>query len=235
MRIGLASYDFINGDISFNFAQMEKGMKKAQGEVDLLCFGETFLQGFDALSWNYDQDREMAVCQDSRIMREICRLSDQYGMAVLFGYIEREGEALYSSCAVVERGKIIHNYRRISEGWKESSQTDGHYREGTDTAGFLWRGRQMTIALCGDLWEYPLRFQTDGLLIWPVYVNFSMEEWESEAPEYAHQAVLAASQTLMVNSISEAPRSYGGAFYFRDGQIAAQTAYGEEDILIVDL
>lgn len=235
MKIGLASYEFINKDIDFNLAQMERGMKAAQGEVDLLCFGETFLQGFDALSWNYDQDREIALCQDSGVMRKIGELSDQYGMVVLFGYVEREGDALYSSCAVVEKGEVIHNYRRISKGWKEFSRTDGHYREGTETAGLLWRGRQLTIALCGDLWEEPRRFQTEGLLIWPVYVNFSLEEWQSEAPEYAQQAAIAASQTLMVNSISASPRSQGGAFFFRDGKIAAQTAYGKEDILIVDL
>lgn len=33
-------------------------MKAAQGKVGLLCFGETFLQGFDALSWEYENDAE---------------------------------------------------------------------------------------------------------------------------------------------------------------------------------
>lgn len=50
MKIGLASYKFINQDLSFNLSQIEKAMQAAQGSVDLLCFGETFLQGFDALN-----------------------------------------------------------------------------------------------------------------------------------------------------------------------------------------
>ena len=49
MRIGLASYEVKNKDVAFNLSQMERAMEKAQGKVELLCFGEAFLQGFDAL------------------------------------------------------------------------------------------------------------------------------------------------------------------------------------------
>lgn len=54
----LASYEFRNNDVTFNTAHMERAMKAAQGKVGLLCFGETFLQGFDALSWEYENDAE---------------------------------------------------------------------------------------------------------------------------------------------------------------------------------
>lgn len=49
MRIGLASYEVKNKDVAFNLSQMERAMEKARGKVELLCFGEAFLQGFDAL------------------------------------------------------------------------------------------------------------------------------------------------------------------------------------------
>ena len=45
LKIGLASYRFVNNDMRFNISQIEKGMKAAQGKADLLCFGEAFLQG----------------------------------------------------------------------------------------------------------------------------------------------------------------------------------------------
>ena len=233
MKIGLASYEFRNNDLVFNLSQMEKAMALVQGQVDLLCFGETFLQGFDALSWDFEKDKEIAVTADSDLMKQLCGMTVNYQVDLLFGYIERSGDHLYSSCAVLEHGVLTHNYRRVSKGWKEYSITDGHYREGADTAGFLYRGQPVKIALCGDLWDFPEQFKTDGLLIWPVYVNFELEDWPRYEAEYAEQACLAARRTLMVNSISHDPVSHGGAFYFVDGRIEKKLAYNTEGVLII--
>lgn len=235
MKIGLASYEFINKDIEFNISQIEKASKAAQGSVDLLCFGESFLQGFDALTWKYEEDRHVAVSLESDIIRRICEISKHCKIDLMFGYIEKMGEAIYSSCAVIGEGELIHNYRRISQGWKERSITDGHYREGTDTDGFWYRGQQVQVALCGDLWDFPERFQGGQLLVWPVYVDFSPEEWSRYEAEYAEQAYLASDRTVMVNSISGRPRSYGGAFYFQGGKTEKKLAYGTEEIMVLEL
>lgn len=235
MKIGLASYECKNGDIAFNLSQIQRAMEAAAGRADLLCFGESFLQGFDAFSWDYASDREIALSSGSEIMDRLCGLTRRYGTDLLLGYMERDGDALYSSCAVMADGALIHNYRRISKGWKEYTRTDGHYREGTGTDGFLYRGQPVKIALCGDLWDFPERFKTGGLLIWPVYVNFSLDEWSGYEPEYAKQAQLAARRTLMVNSITQTPVSHGGAFYFVDGRTEKRLDYDTEDILIVEL
>ena len=69
MRIGLASYPFVNNDVDHNLAQMEAALRLAQGKVELLCFGEAFLQGFDALRWNYADDKHIALPIDSAPMR----------------------------------------------------------------------------------------------------------------------------------------------------------------------
>lgn len=235
MKIGLASYEFINRNIPFNVAQMEKAMKAASGKVDLLCFGEAFLQGFDALDWKYESDRSMAVAPDSPVMEQICRMAARYGVDLLFGYLEKSGDAIYSSCAVVVDGKPAWNYRRISRGWKEYRLTDGHYREGGQAREFLYRGRSILIALCGDLWDFPERFRTDGLLIWPVYLNFTEEEWAGYEAEYAEQAQLAAHETLMVGSLSHEPEACGGAFHFVDGKIKEKLEFHKEGILIVEI
>lgn len=235
IRIGLAAYECRDGDTAFNLGQIERAMRDAQGRVDLLCFGETFLQGFNALCWDYEADKKIAVSTDSEIFRRLGGLTVRYGVDLLLGYIETCGDAIYSSCAVLEKGKLLHNYRRISRGWKEYNKTDSHYREGTETGGFLYRGRPVMLALCGDLWDFPERFKTEHLLIWPVYVNFSLEEWTGYEAEYAQQAKLAASRTLLVNAISRDPVSHGGAFYFADGRVTERLAYDTEDILIVEI
>lgn len=236
MQIGLVSYCCRNKDISFNLRQIERAMQEAQGKADLLCFGEASLQGFDSLCWDYDTDKEMALEITSDPIAQLAQWTKQYRTALLTGYIEKARERLYSSCIVLEDGRIVHNYRRISKGWKEFWKTDAHYAEGNKVEKFRLRDRNITLALCGDLWEFPEKFKTEDLLIWPVYVNFSTSEWERQAlADYARQASLAASDVLMVNPIDFNPRNHGGAFHFKSGQIAGRIPFDQEKILMIDL
>ena len=118
-----------------------------------------------------------------------------------------------SSYALIENGDIVHNYRRISKNRKDYEKTCENYREGTDTSSFLFHGVEMTAALCGDLWIYPESFRSRGLLIWPVYVNFDLDE--SESGEYAKQAAMACGKALLVNPLSKELASRGEAFSLR--------------------
>ncbi len=94
----------------------------------------------------------------------------------------------------------------------------------------------MMLALCGYLWEFPDRFRTEHLLIWPVYVNYTKEEWNSGAlDEYAAQASLVANDVLMMNPIDHDPANHGGSFHFHNGEIKAKIPFDQEDILIVSI
>ena len=234
MRIGLASYRVENKNTEFNISQIERAMIEAKGKVELLCFGEAVLQGFDSLCWNYETDKNMAVSADSEVMSRLKAFTVQYGMGIAFGYIERDGESLYSSYAVIDDGKTVHNYRRISRGWKEFDRTDGHYREGDDTSAFSFRGEKLTVGLCGDLWDYPERFKTDTLLIWPVYVNYELDEWDQAIIDYAEQAAGIADDVLMINPIDNDPVNHGGAFHFYKGKLIERSPFDTEGVLYID-
>ena len=236
MRIGLVSFRCENGNISFNLGQIERAMAEAQGKAELLCFGEAFLQGFDSLCWDYEIDKAMAVERSAALIRRLCRLTARYGIALLVGYYEKERARIYSSCAVMADGEMVHNYRRISEGWKARSKADAHFCEGTETGDFRLFGKKMRIALCGDLWECPERFQTEQLLIWPVYVNFTPRAWENGLLyDYAAEAFLAAPDTLLINSLDTKPVNHGGAFRFQHGQVTERIPFDREAILLVDV
>lgn len=138
-----------------------------------------------------------------------------------------------SSYALTENGDIVHNYRRISKNWKDYNITNGYYREGTDTSPFLFHGVEMTVALCGDLWIYPESFRSRGLLIWPVYVNFDLDE--SESGEYAKQAAIACGKALLINPLSNTPRSRRGAFFFENGKVKQSLGLDKEGVLVIEV
>lgn len=234
MKIGLAAYEFRNNDIVFNISQVEKAMSAVRGSVDLLCFGESFLQGFDSLAWEYEKDKDIAVSANSEAMEQLCGLTLKHGVDLLIGYMEKSDEKIYSSCALIENGKLVHNYRRISKGWKEHI-ADGHYCEGDEVEEISYHGNIFGIALCGDLWDFPEKFKTSGILIWPIYVNFGEKDWEQYEAEYAQQAGLAADKTLLINSLSHVPEAIGGAFCFDEGRITDRLPYGIEGILTVEV
>lgn len=235
MKIALASARFVNRDLNHNLAQMERFMRYARSQgAELVCFGEAFLQGFDAFVWDYSADRPLAVSVGGEVFHQLRRLTLEIGIDLLFGFLESDGERLYSSCALISKGEVHHRYRRITRGWKEFTKTNEHYCEGSTVIPFSYHGLSCVIALCGDLWEEPQRFALgQDVLFWPVYIDYSPEEWQREArEEYALQAASVCSQTLLINSIDTA---HGGCVFFQHGQVAAELPMGKENLLIVDL
>ncbi|MDR2617569.1 MAG: hypothetical protein LBC62_01750 [Treponema sp.] len=62
MKIGPAAAKFVNNDIDFNYKNSTVMLEKAKRfNVDLLLFGETYLQGFESLSWKPEIDLETGI------------------------------------------------------------------------------------------------------------------------------------------------------------------------------
>lgn len=234
--IALACAPFVNGRREENLCTMLAFMEEAASHsADLICFGESFLQGFDGLCWDYKTDHDMAVTRDSGEILRIREASRYFGTDVMFGYIEREDERLYSSCMLVEKGEITRNYRRMSQGWKEYWRTDEHYREGSAPLLFDYRGWKCSIALCGDLWDVTqdaFRLGED-ILFWPLYCSYTREEWlGGTLAEYAQQCRDHAHLTLMINSVDEG-KSVGGCAVYSRGQVAQLLEPGTDRLMYV--
>ena len=237
MKIALAAARFRNRDIAFNLKQIERQMRAAQsGGAQLVCFGEAFLQGFDALSWDYSADLARGLRMDSAPIQKIAALSREMGIDVSFGFIERDGEELYSSCALVEGGEITYAYRRITAGWKaRACWNHPHYREGDAVSIVQWRGKKLMFALCGDLWERPERFTgAADALIWPVYIDYTPAEWAEARLEYAEQAAKTGLRALLINSLND-DEAFGGCCDFESGTIRAELQMGREGLLYVEI
>lgn len=245
MKIALASAPVKNKDIEFNIGSMTDAMRKVSGQADLILFGESVLQGFDCLCWEYEADKKMAVALTDAPIQQMQEAARQYGIAVSFGFVERLEETLYSSQIFIGAdGEIVNLFHRVSVGWKEYSRTDNHYKEGLRFEKFCYGGKTFATGLCGDLWTdgKPEEMKALGadVVLWPVYCDYGADEWNSSIKhEYVEQAALCGDTVLLVNPYfadrQETDAASGGAVYFKNGKILSELPAGKDGILIVEV
>lgn len=244
MKIALAAVGFITNNIEYNLGKIKVIVKKYHKEVDLILFGESFLQGFDCLTWEYSKDIEIALHIDSYSIKEIKDLAREYQVAISFGYIEKSGYEIYSSQLTIDKdAQILDNFRRVSAGWKEPI-ADFHYCEGEVFRKFNYLNKSISVALCGDLWYEEnctqMKALNTDIVLWPVYTDFNFQEWNDVIKyEYAEQAEKCGKNLLYVNSHCLDKESHniarGGAALFINGKIESEISAGEEDVLIVEV
>ena len=246
MRIALASTLVKNGDTMFNIQTMTAQLEALSGQADLVLFGESVLQGFDSLCWDYETDRCVAMTVSDATICQLRACAKQNKIAVSFGFLERDGEVIYSSQLFIGAdGEIVNVFRRVSIGWKAFRRTDTHYREGRRFERFCYHGKCFATALCGDLWAdgRPEEMYAIGadIVLWPVWCDYPPDDWNSRVKyEYARQAARCGTSVLFVNPFSAdadtAPdAATGGSAYFQGGQIRMESPAGNPGILVVEL
>lgn len=239
VKIGLVSEVFQDGNIGYNFNQIKKQLIKcSEKKFDLICFGESFLQGFEGLSWEYHQDLLKACSQNDEIISSLRGLAIRHKIALSFGYIEREEDIIYSSNIVIsDSGEILDNYRRISPGWKEPIADLRYYKEGNGFSLFNYKGKRFATAICGDLWDDEhidsIKELKADCVLWPLYVDYSIDKWENgEREEYAHQVKEIQAPVLMINSyVEDESRAKGGCCVFQNGHVLKELPMGSLGVL----
>ncbi len=238
MRIALISAKIEDCQVARQLQQIKYYLRHV--DADLLCFGESFLQGMDGIRFQYEHDRQIALTVDAQPIQQLQTLAKNEGKALSFGMIEREGKTLYSVNLVIDKnGAIINRYRRQSVGWK-TKEADAHYMEGENFIPFSLEGKRLAVAICGDLWHDEILERTKLLqldaLLWPLYIDYSPTDWETEQYEYAARAAQLPYPVLLINSYSEyASAAKGGACHFQNGVIAARSPLGGIGILEVEI
>ena len=243
MKCALAAVGFINGNIGYNKAAIADALRNCADKADVVIFGEAFLQGFFGINFTAAYDRACALSRGDVAIQEMCNMAKEYAIAVSFGFIEKEGDAFFSSQMTVDKnGRMIDLYRRVSPGWKESF-AGKEYREGDGFHTFDFLGRKVAVGLCGDLWYEEniahLNELKPDIIWWPVYTDYNTSEWNNTAKlEYAAQAGKLKVPVLYVNSVDKSDGvegAKGGAALFENGRIKAELPAGAEGILIAKL
>lgn len=242
MVLGLVSAQNKDGDIPHNIEQIEAYMKQAcKHHVDMLVFGESFLQGFEGLTWDYEKDKTIAQPLNSPVMTVLMEMSKRYGVALSLGLIENKDGILYSSNVVIdEAGTIRDVFHRVSDGWREPS-AGPQYKEGEGFHTFSYKGKTFSTAICGDLWydenlEQIKHLKMD-ICLWPLYVDYPIARWEEEdLQEYCDRVKNIPAPVCMVNSYVEADdRANGGCYVFYKNKVTHQLNMGQVGMLCIEI
>lgn len=219
MKIGLVSSLMRDNNLEYQLKQIEYYVIN-NISCDMLCFGESFLQGFEGLTWDYDEDIKRALSKNDCSIIRIRKLAKEYNCAISFGFIEKEDNIIYSSNMVIDKnGEVIDLFRRVSEGWKEPIATC-MYREGDSFHTFTFMNKKIGVAICGDVWYdcnlEKLQDMNMDVLLWPLYVEYDVDEWnESIQTEYVERVQSLQYPVLMINSyVEDVHRAYGGCYAF---------------------
>jgi len=244
MRIALASAPVATSDIEHNVAVIISTINSFGEKVDVVVFGESVLQGFDCMCWNYDKDIDTAVTVNDSCILEISDAAMNAGVAACFGYIEKLNDKFFSSQVFIGAdGEVVHNFHRVSVGWKESF-ADDHYLEGERFELFSYGGKRFAIGLCGDLWTdgraEEMKALNADIVLWPVWCDYNAELWNSKVKyEYADQAAKCGDNVLLVNPYCvdkcENDCAAGGAVQFRNGVICSESPSGSAGVLLVEV
>lgn len=235
MRIGLVAGLMKDNNIDHQIQQIELHLKSNKN-CDLLCFGESYLQGFEGLTWQYEQDLNRALALDDPIILKLRGLAKAYDCALSFSFIEKD-IALYCTNMVIDKqGEIIDVFRRVSTGWKEPI-ANHMYQEGTGFHQFTFMNKVFAVAICGDLFNdtflAALKHMELDALLWPLYVDYTVDEWQKTVlQEYTQRAGNLEYPVLMINSFVEEPNcAKGGCYVFHENAVESSLPLGNLGVL----
>lgn len=244
MKLGLCAEYSEDRNFSENLKRMRNRVREAKTRgAELIFFGEAFLQGFEAMTFDYKEDIDFAFGIHGAEIAELRAVASEYGVGIGAGFYENFKGAIYSSYLVVdERGMSILHYRRRSRGWKIPSAC-ADYREGTEFCSATFHGKRFGLMICGDFWEDGLLSDLVGMedevdfFVWPVHCDYSVERWEkTERALYRERSAILGKPVLYCNNMrAEEEAAKGGAYHWHFGREIASLSAGKPGVLIVEI
>ena len=240
MRIAAAAVRSINKDFSTNIARIEELLIEAKSQnASYLMLGESVLNGFDGLSWEYSIDiNDNAVEFTGNIIGKLTKLCQSYQIGLGFGCYENINGFICSSYLLLNQNGVLETrYERISSGWKPSDK-DSRYKNGSSYRIIKLGNSRCLIAVCGDLWTPEFIEQIGKLefdtILWPLYIDYSINEWETSAKlEYCEQIKKIGRKTILINSINEQKDGANGGILeiSGNGEIIQEVKMGSYDLM----
>ncbi|MEC4576576.1 carbon-nitrogen hydrolase family protein [Streptomyces virginiae] len=159
LRTALLQSSGVLGDVAENLKALDEAAERAaQAGAGLLVTSEMFLTGY---ALDLDAVPGLAEASDGDSARTIGEIARRHGLAVLYGYPERDGETVYNSAQLIgPDGAALANYRKthLFGCFEQDAFTPGD----TPVVQAELGGLRIGIMICYDV-EFPENVRAHAL------------------------------------------------------------------------
>ena len=237
-RLAMAQVNATVGDFDGNTERIISGIQDARDlGADLIAFPELALPG-------YPPEDLLLKPQFIRENRDRLRLiaAECEGIAAIVGFIDSDSD-IYNAAAVISDGEIVGTYRKMYLPNYGVFDEDRYFAAGTECPVYVINGTPVGVNICEDIWYAtgPAVVQRSAGAELIVNINGSPFHAGKRAFREKMLATRAADNGLFVAYVNlvggqdELVFDGGSLIFAPDGEIIAEAAQFEEQLLVADL
>ncbi len=176
MNVVLIPLDIALGNKEHNLAVVELRVSRLDDNVDLVVLPEMFNTGFGAFQESLSS---LAETETGNTISRMKALSKKKGIAIIGGFIRRDGEDFYNSAFAVSDGELIAIYdkRHLFAGPEQKLFQRGQSPSPIVTI----KGWRIRIAICYDLrfpvWNRSRNLNYDAIVFIANWVHIRNYAW----------------------------------------------------------
>jgi NAD+ synthase (glutamine-hydrolysing) len=250
LKIVLSQLNYVIGDLEGNVVKMRDHVARARkDQADLIVFSELALCGYtpkDKLNYHSFIDRCEAALED-------LKQEATDGLAILVGAPVRsdlpKGKPLYNSAVFMSGGEIKRVVHKTLLPTYDVFDEYRYFEPSRKNEIIEYKGHRLAVTICEDLWnlEEPFLYernpmdelvaQKPDLMINLSGSPYSYNHVEDRKQRMVQNAVHYSLPLVYVNQVganTEILFDGGSMFINRDGDIAEELNYFEEDYRVVN-
>ena len=149
LRVAVSQMNFVVGDFEYNANRIENCLKEAtKFGADLILFPELTLTGYPPEDLLLKDD---FIEKNKKFLRHLAL--DVRGVVAVVGYVEKVKRNLYNSAALLYKGKVIGNYRKMILPNYGVFDEKRYFVEGNEPTCFVMNGIKIGLTICEDIWD----------------------------------------------------------------------------------
>jgi predicted amidohydrolase len=147
IRIAAVQFEYRNGEPEYNLSRIRDLTRDAVAAgAEIVSFHECCIPGYSFVqSFSANEMREIAEpVPDGPSTKRLMEISREFGVPVLAGLFERDGDSIFNTYVCVDGDKFVAKFRKLH------AFINPHVSSGEEYCVFELRGCQCGILICYD-------------------------------------------------------------------------------------
>jgi NAD+ synthase (glutamine-hydrolysing) len=239
LRVALAQIDVTVGDLDGNARRILEYVDKARAlKADIVAFPELAVTGYPPEDLVFK--RQFVRDNIARMERIVEGTGD---IAVVLGFVDRDGDHVYNAAAVAYGGRLVDVYRKVHLPNYSVFDEVRYFEPGTSCPVYLIGGVRVGVNVCEDIWfpDGPVKAQSQAgaqLIVningSPYYGGRLREREEMLAARVRDNGVFVAYVNL-VGGQDELVFDGASLILAASGDVVARGSQFEEELIVADL